>query len=228
MALFARKRGIAAAAQRVLPILLSLGCLQTSSQAEPRAQNKQKNTKAEYLSDLFRCGFPYGLIEFDVPNPPGSPTLSSPRVAVLDKRHGLRIFRAFGDSLVEEFALRPPDPTTWNTLQEFPSDQLPGVVLWSDAEEAHSAGIIVCYVKGKPRVIFRGGEFDLADLDGDGIPEIVQYPEYQTYTAKSVTVLTWNGRTYVQVKQMPIADLYSKDVVSAIRAAKKKPQTKEH
>jgi hypothetical protein len=205
-------------------MLLLIGCPATLLQGQSRTRNRPTPSKNEQLSDIFRNGLPYGLIEFDVPNRSDAPVASSPRLAVLDQNNLLQIFKINGTTLIQEFTLRPPESITWHTLQWFPSYNLAGVVLWSDAEESRSSGIIICYVSGKPRVVFRGGEFDLADLDGDGIPEVLQYPKYDTYEPKSVTVWTWNGRRYVSVKQMPIADLYSKDVVAAIRAAKKQPQ----
>lgn len=197
-------------------------------QGQTNSLTRQNNIRAKdrnlQLSEIFRQGLPYGLLRLDVPNPSGSLESSTPRLAVLDTAHRLHIFGVDGTKLTEEFALRPgPDPLVWDTLEGFPSDDLPGVVLWSSAEETHSEGIIICYLAGKAQIVFRGSTFFLADIDFDGIPEILEYLG-SDYEPKLVMLWTWNGHRFVKVKQIAIGDLYSKGAVAAIRAAKAQPK----
>lgn len=216
------------------PLLFCLAALSSSAVFAQSPQAASKVTRSASaqnqritLSDLLRHGMPFGLIKFDVPTPPGSSELSSSRLAVLDIHHGLRLFRIDGSNLTEEFAWHPlkGDEIFWTTLEPFPSLELPGVIVWSNAEQSYGEGIVVCYVARKPQIVYRGYGFDLSDLDGDGIPEILQYSPYH-YDPKFAMVLTWNGERFVEVKRMAIADLYAKDIVAVIQAAKRQSPKK--
>ena len=180
------------------------------------------------MSDILRNGVPRGLIEFNVPNPPGSLHLYTPRLAVVDGS-GLRIYRIEGSNrseLVEEFALTQPlGAEPWDVIETFPArDALPGIVLWASTDVSYSLGTVVCYVNGRPQVVFRGQYFDFAHLYLEDIPEILveQGVGFEaSIPPKSVIVWTWNGRAYVKVEEVATDQLYSQDVVKAIRAAQK-------
>lgn len=210
---------------RGLAVVLTFACSGTLLHAQARKQNESNNDKQ--ISDFFRNGLPSGLIQFDVPNPAGSLEESTPRLAVLDGS-GLRIYRSDGASrLTQEFALpNPPNGDSWDTLEEFPGrDALPGVVVWASPGVGYALGAVVCYVNGKPEVVFRGQFFDFAHITRDDIPQILveQGLGFEgTGPAKAVIVWTWNGRRYVKVEEVPVDRLYSQDVVKAIRAARDK------
>ena len=146
---------------------------------------------------------------------------SSPRLAVLDAS-GLRIFGVRDTTLVQEFALPDPEPVPWDTLESFPSRGLPGIVLWASEEAAYAAGTVVCYVEGKPRVVFEGYYLDFADFDLNGIPEILtkRYASQDSMQPESVTVWAWNGTEYVRVVTVAPDQLWSKQVVDAVRRVK--------
>lgn len=213
-------------------VFLIFGCLHTLVHAQSRKQDKHTPAESQRLSDLFRNGLPHGLIQFDVPNPPGSLHLYAPRLAVLDGS-GLHIYRLKGPNrseLVQDFSLPQPRPDTgaepWDTLEEFPSHYaLPGVVLWASTDVSYSIGTVICYVEGKPRVVFRGQYFDFAHITLDDIPEILveQGVGFEaSVPPKSVIVWAWNGRRYIKVEEVAIGHLYSQDVVKAIQAAQKR------
>lgn len=215
---------------RGLVLLLTLACSGTLVHAQSRKQNE--STKGKQISDIFRNGPPYGLIQFNVPNVRDSAQPPTSRLAVLDSS-GLHIYKFKGtkqSELVQDFALTQPAPETgaepWDTLEAFPSHYaLPGVVLWASTDVSYSIGTVVCYVEGEPRVIFRGQYFDFAHITLDDIPEILveQGVGFEaSIPPKAVIVWTWNGRRYVKVEEVPVDRLYSQDVVKAIRAARDK------
>ena len=177
------------------------------------------------LPRLFSQGLPAGMVEFDVDNPPGSSYPRSPRLAVLDK-HGLRIFRAEGVSLTREFALPDPEGIPWDTLESFPEGVLSGVVIWTSLGASRTGGAVICYVAGHPQVVFEGACFDFVDLVFDGIPEILssKCDTEMDKPTQYVTVWTWDGQRYVKVKDVAVADLYSKAIVAAVREAKSRPK----
>lgn len=215
---------------RGLVLLLPLACSGTLAHAQSRKQNE--STKGKQISDIFRDGLPSGLIQFDVPNIRDAAKPPTSRLAILDS-NGLHIYKLKGSKrseLVQDFALAQPRPDTgaqpWDTLEAFPSHYaLPGVVLWASTDVSYSIGTVICYVKGEPRVVFRGQYFDFAHITLDDIPEILveQGVGFEASTPpKSVIVWTWNGRRYVKVEEVPVDRLYSQDVVKAIRAAQGK------
>lgn len=215
-----------------LALLLPLGCSHALGHAGPRKQNEATQAKSQQLSEIVRNRLPHGLIEFNVPDPPGSLYEYTPRLAVLDEG-GLDIYKLTGakrSELVQDFALAQPRPDTgvepWDTLEAFPSHYaLPGVVLWASTDVSYSIGTVICYVDGKPRVVFRGQYFDFAHITLDDIPEILveQGVGFEaSIPPKSVIVWAWNGRAYVKVEEVAIDHLYSEDVVKAIHAAQKR------
>lgn len=195
--------------------------------AKQAGQAKPAQPKRVELASLFSKGLPYGLYEFDVPSPPGSLTLYTTRLAVLDD-DGLRIFTVEDSMLTEEFALRGPYPTAWDRLDAFPGATFtgsshPGVVLWKDEEVSYSGATVVCYVRGRPQVVFEGEWVDFVQLDNPEIPEIVteEYDGYSEEPTKFGTVWAWNGNKYVKVKRIALADLHSKDVLAEVFAVEK-------
>jgi hypothetical protein len=213
---------------QTVAVFLTLGCSHALAQTESGRHRQPKQDRSQQLSDIFRNGLPHGLIQFNVLNPPGSPELYTPRLAMLD-RSGLHIYKreeSNRSDLIQEFFLpNRPDKEPWDTLEAFPArDELPGVVLWASAGVSYSLGTVVCYAKGKPRVVFQGQYFDFAHIALDDIPEILveQGVGFEASSpAKSVIVWTWNGSRYVRVEEVAVDQLYSQDVVKAIRAAQK-------
>lgn len=213
--------------RRLWPLFVALACLvgQAGSgflgqESKPQATPQSKRFR---LSELFSRQLPLGLTEFRVPDA-RSPFGESSRLALLDTS-GLHIFRAEDEGMAEEFALPNPEPPPWDTLEIFPSrGQLRGVVVWASEEHSYAVGTIVCYVGGKPQVVFQGRDMDFADLDWDGIPEILvgEYSLETDAVPQFVTVWTWDGRQYVKLKRVPSAQLYSQEIAAEVRNAKKR------
>lgn len=210
-------------------LFVALGFLSGFVHAEPRKQDKRTTqTKPLQLTDVFRSGLPHGLIQFDVPNTRDSAQTATPRLAVLDDS-GLHIYKVEGtkkSDLKEEFAVpsRGLGAEPWDTLEAVPSRYaLPGVILWASDGDSYSTGMVICYLDEKPRILFKGHDFDLVNLTLDDVPEIVVWNDYYEVQrpAKTVVVWAWNERRYVKVEEVTVDQLYSQDVVKAIRAAQR-------
>ena len=165
------------------------------------------------VSRFFSEGVPASMVSIDL-NIYHNGYPEKPRLAVL-RADGLHIFRIQRDVLIDEFSLQEP-PVPWDTMHSFPSkSKLFGVVLWASEEHAYASATVVCHVDGRFKVVFRGDDVEFADLDFDGIPEILT-EEYASQDAKepiTVTIWTWKGKEYVKVARVPPGQLWSKQIV---------------
>ena len=76
--------------------------------------------------------------------------------------------------LVEEFSLSKTDAEEWGDLEVFSTESsLAGVVLYRAEDYSRSGAKVICWVKGQWQTVFEGSDADFADIDLDGIPEIL-------------------------------------------------------
>lgn len=177
-------------------------------------------------SELFRGGIPAGLVLFAIPDPTGYADRVS-RMAVL-RHNRLQILRPSGKNLEIEFTLdAPPESNDWDELVTLPSGiEFPGLVVYGGSEFARESATVVCYVHGRYQAVFQGGVVDFADFDFDGYPEILdeEFTSQDAERPESIRVWAWDGRKYVISIRVAAKDVWSKQVVEAVRsiAAKRK------
>ena len=166
-------------------------------------------------SKLLETGLPAGLVLFTISG-------DSSRLAVLTNE-GLKIYRPQGSGLVQEFSLSNPEPIPWDSLEIFPSRSLLfGVVLYKSEEYSRSGARVICWVKGHYETVFEGSDVDFADIDLDGIPEILtEESEQKTGPPDWVHVWAWDGSRYLEVERVRFQKLYATDVMQRIKAVRK-------
>ncbi len=173
---------------------------------------------------------PQSIMSFNVRSESGR-ALFSPRLAVLNfvpsaRKQRIRIFKVEHGKFVVEFSLDLDDsPVLWEKIGSFPSgDSLPGIVIWGGSEVSHNVAKVVVYVGGKFQVVFdKAYDMELVDLDFDGFPEIIS-GDVPTSDAGSPTmfqVWAWAGEKYVPVAHVPIDQVFSPDVIRAVKAVKR-------
>lgn len=187
----------------------------SSSPGTPRAA-------ALKLSDLLRGGLPAGLVQFEVPDATGHYAWIS-HLALL-KNDLLEIYKPEDDtrqSLVLQFSLaKPSEVNEWEELTAFPSGYyFPGLIIYGSGETPREETTVVCYVRGKFQVVFRGGVADFVDLDLDGYPEILEWDSASEAAAvpTKATVWAWNGEKYVVAVTVPGKEFCTKQVLEAVR-----------
>ena len=167
-------------------------------------------------------------------------SLTEERIAVLafnpaTRHKRLRILKCSNGETDTVFALeepQEPELEDWDELESFPSNGLvPGVVIWGGLEYSRSELIVVCYTgsysylpsgervekRGIFKTAFKGYEAVLADLDLDGFPEIIAEED-----KPSPEVWAFVDGSYVKVGAFPLGRLHSAEVLTAIKAARKR------
>jgi hypothetical protein len=181
---------------------------------------------------------PLSIISFTLfpgDNGNGSSTTTN-YLAVLGSNGDLRIFRPTADGkLVAEFSLRSPKTEDWLSLSSFPSGFHPGVIILGDydanAEHAGLSTDVVCFVHGKFRVVYRGGQADFVDISGDDMPEVIQFIAFEeddhtgNYNATRVRIWTWVGMQYKRVIDVSYEDRFSPRVLQAIKTFQEQGKT---
>ena len=170
------------------------------------------------LRDLIGSTNPQSIVSIDL-DLYSRGYLQKPRIAILNPS-GLHIYREVNKgAFAEEFMLKQP-PIPWGHMQSFPStSRLFGVVLWGTEEESYSPATVVCYAGNEFRVVFRSENATFADLDFDGTPEIL-VSHYNSAVAKEpikIDIWVWNGESFVSVVTVAPSQLWSEEVVNAVR-----------
>ena len=193
---------------------------------QSNAQSIKTNTAAAkqgafHLQDLINSLAPQRIVSIDLDlYEKGIP--EKPRIAILNET-GLHIYRDTDkDALVEEFSLNQPS-IPWGHMQSFPStNRLFGVVLWGSEESSYNPASVICYVADRFKVLFQSSNVTFADLNFDGIPEILvsDYPSETAKEPSQVAVWTWNGKEYVLIGKSAPSELWSQRIVDAIRTVR--------
>ncbi len=193
--------------------------------------DEQQAEESQWLRGAFNF---QSVMSFNLRDESGK-HLYTPRLAVLSyvrpsgKEAGkqrLRIFKAENGKLVSDFSLDLVDPPfDWEEIRSFPSDdRMSGIVIWGGSEVSHNVAKVVAYVGGKFQVVFdKAYDMELIDLDFDGIPEVISgdFPTGDGGSPTFFQVWTWAGEKYVPVAHVPIDQVFSPDVIRAVKAVKR-------
>ncbi len=217
---------------RVASVLLS--GLSVIPPISAQAQNKEKQREpdwyeADKAEELPLLGLPIestplGIVSFNL-NDSMISHPSGPRLAVLNFVPGtelnrLHIFKAEAGKLAQEFSLDLDERTAWVRLDTFPSERrLPGIVIRGGAEVTGNATKVVAYHKGKFQVVFEGHNADVVDLDHDDLPEIISRdrPVMDVEAPSLWRVWAWNGEKYVAVAHVEYEQVFSPNVLAAVK-----------
>ena len=159
---------------------------------------------------------------------------SDPRLAVLYHPRNtsdsvLGIFEPQDGKFMPIFTLKPgkEDLANWDEMHQFPSEFLPGVVLWGSIEHIREVATVVCYANREFRVVFRGIDATFLDIDGDSIPEIfsdsiLEFDPDHDPSTKQFLVHTWNGSEFVlAAKVRDWRYRFSDEIIEAVKQVKK-------
>jgi hypothetical protein len=117
----------------------------------------------------------------------------------------LKIFEKINDTYVERYQVADKSFAEIRALAPLNSSVVPGVVVtFEHSDFWFGRTIVFGLVEGRFRKVYEGATSELVDLDGDGIPEILEssWPNGDGFPSVTRTH-RWNGQLFEKTHELP-------------------------